>query len=271
MERFGAPVYVPEEDASLVSSPDQGALEWMGYDFKGTDDFSTLRDGDVLTVGSMKVILATPGHTPGSSCYLAEAGGRESPAPATPSSPGVSADGPSRWRSEPLDRSILKLRGPSRRTAGSAGARTGDHHRRREETQSLLAGRSHGGMKLAALPGEEWPRERLRRRGAASLSLAELLAVLLRTGSKGKDVLELASELLKEFGNAQGLSRATEEEMLSFPGLGEAKACVLLAALELGKRIRSEKTSTRTAHGRSVFPPGSRACAEERGRAWDST
>ncbi len=76
MERFGAPVYVPEEDASLVSSPDQGALEWMGYDFKGTDDFSTLRDGDVLTVGSMKVtVLATPGHTPGSSCYLAEAEG----------------------------------------------------------------------------------------------------------------------------------------------------------------------------------------------------
>jgi len=73
MERFGAPVYVPEEDASLVSSPDQGALEWMGYDFKGTDDFSTLRDGDVLEVGSMKVtVLATPGHTPGSSCYLAE-------------------------------------------------------------------------------------------------------------------------------------------------------------------------------------------------------
>ena len=76
LERFGAPVYVPEKDASLVASPDPGALEWMGYDFKGTDDFSTLRDGDVLTVGSMKVtVLATPGHTPGSSCYLAEAEG----------------------------------------------------------------------------------------------------------------------------------------------------------------------------------------------------
>jgi len=97
-------------------------------------------------------------------------------------------------------------------------------------------------MKLAALPGEERPRERLRRRGASSLSLAELLAVLLRTGSRSRDVLELASDLLKEFGNAKGLSRATEEEMLSFPGLGEAKACVLLAALELGKRIHSEKS-----------------------------
>jgi DNA repair protein RadC len=111
-------------------------------------------------------------------------------------------------------------------------------------------------MKLAALPSEEWPRERLRRRGASSLSLAELLAVLLRTGSKGRDVLELASELLREFGNAKGLSRATEEEMLSFPGLGEAKACVLLAALELGKRIHSEKCEPEDgSRGRSAFLP----------------
>lgn len=73
MERFNAPVYVPEKDASLVASPDPGALEWMGYDFKGTDDFSTLKDGDVLTVGKINIsVLATPGHTPGSSCYLAE-------------------------------------------------------------------------------------------------------------------------------------------------------------------------------------------------------
>lgn len=73
MERFNAPVYVPEKDAPLVASPDPGALEWMGYDFRGTDDFSPLNDGDVLTVGKMKIsVLATPGHTPGSSCYLVE-------------------------------------------------------------------------------------------------------------------------------------------------------------------------------------------------------
>lgn len=96
-------------------------------------------------------------------------------------------------------------------------------------------------MKLADLPAEERPRERLRRKGPASLSLAELLAVLLRTGSRGKDVLELASELLKEFGNARGLSRATAEEMMAIQGLGEAKICVLLAALELGRRIGSKE------------------------------
>jgi glyoxylase-like metal-dependent hydrolase (beta-lactamase superfamily II) len=75
MERFKAPVYVPEKDASMVASPDPAALEWMGYDFSGTDDFSPLRDGDVLSVGEMRItVLATPGHTPGSSCYLAESG-----------------------------------------------------------------------------------------------------------------------------------------------------------------------------------------------------
>lgn len=96
-------------------------------------------------------------------------------------------------------------------------------------------------MKLALLPREEMPRERLRLRGASSLSVPELLAVLLRTGSKGKDVLELAAEVLSEFGGAKGLARATEEEMLGFPGLGDAKACVLLAALELGKRLEASR------------------------------
>ncbi len=97
-------------------------------------------------------------------------------------------------------------------------------------------------MRLSDLPGEERPRERLRRNGPSALSLAELLAILLRTGSRGKDVLELASDILREFGNARGLSRATEEEMLAIPGLGESKISVLLAALELGKRIISEKS-----------------------------
>jgi DNA repair protein RadC len=98
-------------------------------------------------------------------------------------------------------------------------------------------------MKLASLPQEERPRERLRLKGASSLSLAELLAVLLRTGSRGKDVLELASSILEEFGDARGLARVDEEELMGFPGLGEAKACVLIAALELGRRIRSERSA----------------------------
>lgn len=97
-------------------------------------------------------------------------------------------------------------------------------------------------MRLASLPEDERPRERLRLKGAAALSLAEILAILLRTGSKGKDVLDLATDLVKEFGTAKGLSRATEEEMRNFPGLGGAKASVLLAAVELGKRMTAEKS-----------------------------
>ena len=54
-------------------------------------------------------------------------------------------------------------------------------------------------MRLSSLPVEERPRERLRHKGAAFLSVPELLAVLLRTGSRGKDVLELSADVLEKF------------------------------------------------------------------------
>ncbi len=69
--RFAAPVYVPGPDAPMVESPDAETAAWMGYDFAGTDDFTALSDGDVLEVGDMTVqVIATPGHTRGSSCFL---------------------------------------------------------------------------------------------------------------------------------------------------------------------------------------------------------
>jgi glyoxylase-like metal-dependent hydrolase (beta-lactamase superfamily II) len=72
VERFGVPVYVPGPDAFMVESPDMGAASWMGYDFKGMNGFMRLKDGDVLEVGKMTVqVIGTPGHTRGSSCYLA--------------------------------------------------------------------------------------------------------------------------------------------------------------------------------------------------------
>ncbi len=98
-------------------------------------------------------------------------------------------------------------------------------------------------MKLSSLPPEERPRERLRLRGASALSVAELLAILLRTGTRGKDVLELVFELLAEFHDLRGLSRAEEEELMTFPGLGASKASSLIAALELGKRLAGERTA----------------------------
>lgn len=86
------------------------------------------------------------------------------------------------------------------------------------------------------LPVEERPRERLLRHGAGVLGDRELLAVLLGTGSLGQSVLELSQNLLKE--GWTGLSRRRASELLQIKGLGEAKVALLLAALEVGSRLR---------------------------------
>lgn len=89
------------------------------------------------------------------------------------------------------------------------------------------------------LPLEERPRERLRVYGAASLNNAELLAILLRTGVTGESVMGLASRLLARFRGLDGLARTTMKELCEVHGVSEAKACQLLAALELGRRMLS--------------------------------
>lgn len=99
-------------------------------------------------------------------------------------------------------------------------------------------------MSLNSVPAAELPRERLEKFGPQSLSLAELLAILLRTGTRGRNVLEASSYLLKEFGSLQGLVRTSFQEFLKIEGLGKAKAASLVAALELAKRLRGgEKAS----------------------------
>ena len=87
------------------------------------------------------------------------------------------------------------------------------------------------------MPNGERPRERLRDAGASSLSNAELLAILLRTGTHAESVLDLSSRLLAQAGGLDGLARASHAELCKFHGFGEAKASQLLAAIELGKRI----------------------------------
>ena len=92
-------------------------------------------------------------------------------------------------------------------------------------------------LMIRDLPPGERPRERLRDRGADSLSNAELLAVLMRTGSAAESVLDQAARLLADFGGLEGLRRTGYAELCGVHGFGEAKTSQLLAAMELGKRI----------------------------------
>ena len=89
------------------------------------------------------------------------------------------------------------------------------------------------------LPRGERPRERLRDQGPSSLSNAELVAILLRTGVTGENVLNLAVRLLSQFQGLPGLARATYGELCSLKGVSDAKACQILSALELGRRVVS--------------------------------
>lgn len=95
------------------------------------------------------------------------------------------------------------------------------------------------------LPARERPRERLRDSGAASLSNAELLAIILRTGSLSASALDLASRLLARFKGLGGLTRAGFNELCTEHGLGQAKAAQLKAALELGRRLLSTQPEER--------------------------
>lgn len=94
------------------------------------------------------------------------------------------------------------------------------------------------GFSLKELPADERPREKLRLRGPEALSNAELLAIMLNTGSKGETVTALSHRILMESGGGlRGLLRRDFDSLMSIRGFGEAKAIKLLASIELGKRI----------------------------------
>ncbi|MFC3912943.1 DNA repair protein RadC [Pseudaeromonas sharmana] len=95
-------------------------------------------------------------------------------------------------------------------------------------------------MTIRDWPAGERPREKLLHRGAPALSDAELLAILLRTGIRGCDVLELSRRLLQEFGSLRALFAADAERICAIPGLGHAKYVLLQAVLELGRRHLDE-------------------------------
>ena len=95
-------------------------------------------------------------------------------------------------------------------------------------------------LKLRELPQEDRPREKLLARGANALTNAELIAILLRTGFRGKNVLEVAKELLARFGSLNALSRCSVDEISQVKGVKGAKAIELVAAFNLGHRIAQE-------------------------------
>ena len=82
------------------------------------------------------------------------------------------------------------------------------------------------------LPSDERPRERLQHFGAGALSQAELLAIILRTGTRGDNALELANKLLSKYGGLPGLVRADFQELCAEHGMGEAKSAQVKATLE---------------------------------------
>ncbi len=91
------------------------------------------------------------------------------------------------------------------------------------------------------LPPHERPRERLLRHGPASLRDAELLALALRTGTRGRTAIDMGSQLLHRYGGLRGLFAASPQELMSLPGLGAAKAGTLAAILELARRAAEER------------------------------
>jgi DNA repair protein RadC len=90
------------------------------------------------------------------------------------------------------------------------------------------------------MPEDERPREKLAAHGAAALADSELIAILLRTGMVGANAIEVARDLLKEYGSLRGLSRCSVDELAKIPGVGFAKAAQLTAAFDLGNRIARE-------------------------------
>ena len=103
-------------------------------------------------------------------------------------------------------------------------------------------------MAITDWPADERPRERLLARGAASLSDAELLAIFLRVGMKGKSAVDLARQLIQHFGSLNRLFAATKTEFSTVPGMGPAKYAQLQAVLEMARRALVE-----TMHERDAF------------------
>jgi DNA repair protein RadC len=95
-------------------------------------------------------------------------------------------------------------------------------------------------MRLKDQPASERPRERLAAKGADALTPAELVAILLRTGLKGTNVVEIGKELVQKYGSLQLLAQASREDLQTIKGIGRDKAVTLIAAFALARRMAEE-------------------------------
>jgi DNA repair protein RadC len=124
------------------------------------------------------------------------------------------------------------------------------HYSRTEEERSETGLR----YRICDMPARLRPREAMERHGVEHVSDAFLLAILLRSGSKGLNVMDLAERILVRYGSLTALARATVEELAgdqALKGLGKVKAQTLRAALELARRIADETRDERGAFVKS--------------------
>jgi DNA repair protein RadC len=97
-------------------------------------------------------------------------------------------------------------------------------------------------LKIKDLPENERPQEKLLRYGPEILSNGELLAVILRTGIKSENVVQLSSRIIAESGGLNGVLKSSEEDFKKIKGIGETKAAQLLALVEISKRFKAFKS-----------------------------
>jgi DNA repair protein RadC len=88
---------------------------------------------------------------------------------------------------------------------------------------------------------DDRPREKLLAQGEQALSTTELLAILLRTGCRGTNAIELSRQIIDRFGSLRNMSHTDARDWKAFKGLGNAKVAQIKAALELGRRFREEE------------------------------
>ncbi|MGD0206179.1 MAG: DNA repair protein RadC [Verrucomicrobiota bacterium] len=95
-------------------------------------------------------------------------------------------------------------------------------------------------LRLKDQPVSERPRERLVEHGPDALSHAELIAILLRTGLKGANAVEIGKQLIQKFGTLQALARASVDDLRSVKGIGRDKAVTLMAAFALARKMAED-------------------------------